>query len=62
MHQTKSLYKGSHFSRTEIEIRAAFGPVGNNEKIILDDFEQLLTKVKYPLLLNMPSKKNLQNY
>ena len=42
---TKSLYRsraGSHFCGTEYEIWADFGPVGNTEKKIWADYEQLL--------------------
>ena len=35
----------SNFHGTEIEIWADFGPVGNNEKKIGEDYEQLLRAV-----------------
>ena len=43
--QAKSLYISravSNFYGTEIEIWAGFGPVGNTEKKIVADYEQLL--------------------
>ena len=33
---------GRHFFGTEKEMRAVFGPVGNTEKKVLADYEQLL--------------------
>ena len=38
---------GRHFYGTENEIWAGFGPVGNNEKKIGTDYEQLLSAVFY---------------
>ena len=45
MSKTKSLYRshaGRHFYGTENEIWAGFGPVGNTEKKLGADYEQLL--------------------
>ena len=35
----------SNFYGTEIEVRGGFGPVGNTEKKIIADYEQLLSSV-----------------
>ena len=46
--RSKSLYisrAASNFYRTGIEIWAGFGPVGNTEKTIGADYEQLLRSV-----------------